>query len=83
MGTGKLRIIDGPSAIIENAADGKLVLTWSKDNVEQIALAQKTFNEYLNKGWFAIGEAAGKKTQIFTFNADLEEIVLTQFVMGG
>lgn len=60
-----------------------LRLTWSKGNMGQVALAEKTFREYVNKGWLAISEVSGKRTQIFTFNPDLEEIILAPFAIGG
>jgi hypothetical protein len=58
-------------------------LTWSKNDEKKIALAEETFNEYVKRGWLAIGEWLGQKKQIFTFNPDCETIVLAPLVMGG
>jgi hypothetical protein len=84
MKLGELKII-GKSPIIMDGdrVKGELNLTWRKDNPEEIVLAKKTFNEYLHKGWLAIGETEGKKIQIFTFNPELDKIVLTPLVVGG
>jgi len=63
--------------------EGELRLTWSKDNLEEVALAEKTFREHIIKGWLAFGETSGEKKQIFTFNPNLEKIVLAPIVEGG
>jgi hypothetical protein len=67
----------------EDVVKGDFRLTWSKDDARKIALAEKTFNKYVQKGWLAIGELLGKKKQIFTFHPDFETIVLAPLVMGG
>ena len=41
------------------------------------------FREYTHKGWLAIGEVRDKKVQIFSFDPDLERIVLAPIVVGG
>ena len=81
---GELRIIGKTSiAMFGESIEGDLRLTWRKDKTEEVALAEKTFNEYINKGWLAVGEVSGKKMQIFTFTSDLEKIVLAPVLMGG
>ncbi|MFH0897902.1 MAG: hypothetical protein V1850_07665 [Candidatus Bathyarchaeota archaeon] len=81
---GELRIIGRKSAVMaEDTVEGDLKLTWRKDKLEEVALAGKTFKEYIGKGWLAIGETSGKKSQIFTFNPDYDRIVLAPLLMGG
>ena len=81
---GELRVIGKSSTVmVGDIVEGDLRLTWRKENEEEMAFAEKTFKEYLTKGWIAIGEAKGMKKQIFTFNPSLEKIVLAPLMMGG
>lgn len=80
----ELRVIGRSSTVmVGDVIEGDLRFTWRKDNVVEMTLAEKIFKKYLNKGWIAIGEASGNKTQIFTFDPDMEKIVLTPLLMGG
>lgn len=79
-----MRVIGrSPTVMSGDIVEGELRLTWRKGDSEEIALAEMTFKEYIKKGWLAIGEESGKKKQIFTFNPDLEVIVLAPLMMGG
>ena len=69
--------------MVGEVVEGDLKLTWNKDNAEEIALVERTFKEYITKGWLAIGELAGKKMQIFTFDPELEKITLSPILVGG
>ena len=81
---GELQVIgSSPTLMVGDTIDGELRLTWSKDNDEEVARARATFDEYLKKGWLAIGESADQKKQIFRFDPDLEKIVLAPLMMGG
>lgn len=81
---GELKVIGkSPTVMVGDEINGGLNLTWRLDNLEEITLAERTFQEYINKGWLAIGESNGEKHQIFTFNPELEKIVLTPLVIGG
>ena len=81
---GELRVIGRVSTVaVGDAVEGDLRITWRKNNLEETALAEKTFQEYINRGWIAVGEASGKKMQIFKFNPDLERIVLAPLMVGG
>lgn len=81
---GELRIIGRKSALFGGeSVEEDLKLTWMRGNEEEIALAQKAFKDYISKGWLAIGEASGKKSQIFSFNPNLDRIVLAPLLMGG
>ena len=81
---GELKIF-GKTSIVTygEPIEGDLKMTWRKDNAEEVALAEKTFKEYINKGWFAVGEVLGKNKQIFAFNPDFEEIILVPIIVGG
>ena len=79
-----MQVIGKSSTLITgDVVKEELRLTWRKGNTREIACAEKTFKEYINKGWLAIGEESGKKTQIFAFNPDLEKIILAPIVIGG
>lgn len=81
---GELKIVGrSPTVVAGEVVEGELRLTWDKGNAEEVDRAEKVFKEYVEKGWLAIGEVAGKKMQIFTFNPDLERIVLTPLALGG
>ncbi len=81
---GELRIIgNSPTVIAGEVVEGETRLTWNKVNVKEVDRAEKMFKECTEKGWLAIGEIGGKKMQIFSFNPDLEKIVLTPLALGG
>ena len=81
---GELRIIGNKPAIFNgDQVETAVTLIWRADNQDEVTVAGRLFKEYVNKGWLAIGEIAGKKSQIFTFNPDLDRIVLTPLLMGG
>lgn len=58
-------------------------ISWIKENSAQVAHAERIFKKYTNDGWLAIGNASGKKEQIFSFDPNLEEILLVPIVIGG
>lgn len=81
---GELLIIGKKSIILSGETiEGEMKLTWSKDNAEEIALAEKAFKEYVSRGWLAIGEKSGKMVQIFSFNPTFDRIVLGPIAVGG
>lgn len=81
---GELKIIGkSPTVIAGDVVEGEIRLIWNKGNDEEIERAEKAFKEYTEKGWLAIGEIAGRKIQIFTFNQDLEKIILIPLELGG
>ena len=63
--------------------EGELRLKWRRGNVEEEACAEKTFREYVDKGWLAVGETEGQKKQIFVFDSSLEKIILSPIMVGG
>lgn len=81
---GELRVIGKSSTLMFGEhVEGDLRLTWRKDSAEEAARAEKTFKEYVSRGWLAIGEASGRKKQIFAFDPDLERIVLSPIMVSG
>ncbi len=81
---GELRVIGrSPIVMFGDTVEGELRLTWSNNNAQELDLAKKTFDEYINKGWIAVAEVSRKKMQIFTFNPNLETIVLSPLTTGG
>ena len=69
--------------MVGDIVQGDFRVIWTKDNVEEIVFAEKTFRECINKGWIAIGEVAGKKKQIFIFDPNLEKILLAPLMVCG
>ncbi|MDQ1279427.1 MAG: hypothetical protein QG670_689 [Thermoproteota archaeon] len=81
---GELKVIGrSPTVVAGDVVEGEITFTWNKGNVEEIERAEKVFKEYKEKGWLAIAEFAGRKTQIFNFNPDLEKISLIPLELGG
>ena len=81
---GELKVIGVKSSLLDgDIVEDDLKLTWRKDNAEEVALAEQAFKEYISKGWIAIGEGSGKKSQVFTFDPSFDKIVLAPFLMGG
>ncbi len=81
---GELRVIGRSSTVmVGDIVQGNLRVIWRKENTEEVVFAEKTFREYIHQGWIAIGEAAGKKKQIFTFDPNLEKILLAPLLVGG
>ena len=81
---GELRVIGQSSTVmVGDKVQGEFRVNWRNDKVEEVLFAEKTFREYIKKGWIAIGEIDGKKKQIFTFDPNLDIILLTPLVVGG
>lgn len=81
---GELKVIGtSPTLMVGDRIEGELRITWSPTNAQEVAYAQQIFDKYLLKGWLAIGEKKGAKTQIFQFDPSLERIVLAPLMMGG
>jgi hypothetical protein len=81
---GELKVIGrSPAVIAGDTVEGEIRLSWRTSNPEEVVRAEKVFSEYVEKGWLAVSEVGEKKTQIFTFNPDLEKIVLIPVILGG
>ncbi|MCJ7770584.1 hypothetical protein MUP37_03290 [Candidatus Bathyarchaeota archaeon] len=81
---GELRVIGrSPIVLAGDVVEGEICLTWKLGNAEEIALVEKTFKEYTDRGWLAICEGGDKKKQIFVFDAKLEHITLFPLNFGG
>ncbi|MCW4039021.1 MAG: hypothetical protein NWF13_09845 [Candidatus Bathyarchaeota archaeon] len=61
----------------------KMTVTWDIGNRREVTYAQKKFCEYLADGWMAFSEEPKGRRQIFTFNPQLERIVLIPPLGGG
>lgn len=81
---GELKVIGkSPTVVAGELVEGEITFTWTKGNTEEIERAEKVFKEYREKGWLAVAEITGRKTQIFNFNPDLENITLIPLELGG
>jgi len=58
-------------------------MSWDKYCPEEVIRAKETFREYVEKGWLATGEIDGKRKQIFSFDPNLDKIVLFPVILGG
>jgi hypothetical protein len=58
-------------------------MSWDKNSPEEVRRAKETFREYVEKGWLATGEIDGRGKQIFSFDSNLEKIVLFPVILGG
>ena len=64
--------------------NGRVILTWNEKSTGEIDAAEKTFNEYVRKGWLAFKLTAdNKKKQIFAFDTSANQIHLIRLVEGG
>ena len=61
----------------------EMTVTWDIENRREVAYAQEKFCEYLADGWMAFSEEPRGRRQIFTFNPQLERIVLMPPLGGG
>lgn len=62
-----------------------IMISWNKEDPEEIASAEKTFREYTRKGWLAfVVTTDNKKKQVaFSFNPEFERVQLVRLVEGG
>ena len=62
---GELKVIGRhPTVFAGDIVKEEISLTWHKGNAEETAEAAKVFQEYIDKGWTAIGEVGQKETDI-------------------
>lgn len=59
-------------------------ITWDKENIEDIAMAKKKFEEFIRQGWYAYKVTRGNKKRIvLNFDPALEKIYLFLPALGG
>ena len=81
---GELKVIGrSPTVVAGEIVEGEITFTWNKGNADEIERAERAFKEYRERGWLAVAEIAGRKTQIFNFNPNLEKITLIPLELGG
>ena len=81
---GELKIIGiSPTVVAGEVIEGEFELHWEKSNEDDVRKAAEVFQEYAQKGWLATGESNGRRKQIFSFDPDLERIVLFPVILGG
>jgi len=79
-----MQIIGKKAALFSHDAIGEEVkIVWQKDRPEEVKRAAEAFQRYMLDGWIAFAERDGKKTQIFTFDPDLDEIIIAPIMFGG
>lgn len=84
---GVLRIIGKDSGFLyheEGVGDEQQNINWRTDDPDAVKQAENLFKKYVMEGWIAYTVTADdRKIQIFTFNPELDEIVLTPIMFGG
>lgn len=81
---GKMRILGSKAGLTAaEAVEGETTVVWRSDSPDEVKKAAETFRNYVFEGWLAFSVAEGKKTQIFTFEKDLEQIVIAPIMFGG
>jgi hypothetical protein len=65
------------------AKDGaKIILTWKKDDAEDIAKARDFFQNLTKQGWLATRRSGGLRRKL-DFKSEYEELVFIPFAEGG
>jgi hypothetical protein len=72
-----------PTVVAGEVIEGEFKISWNKNSPEDVRRAKEAFQEYTEKGWLATGESDGRKRQIFSFDPNLEKIVLFPVILGG
>jgi hypothetical protein len=83
---GVLKIIGKDSGFLyhEEGVGGEERYNWRNDDPGAKKRAEELFRKYVMEGWIAYTVTADdRKVQIFTFNPELDEIVLTPIMFGG
>jgi hypothetical protein len=79
-----MRIIgQKPSLFSGDAIQGGMEVRWSRDRPEEVKAAEEIFQRHIMDGWFAFTEVGGRRTQIFSFDKNLDLIVLAPIMFGG
>ena len=60
-----------------------MTITWDPSNMNEVALAEKKFYQYLDDGWMAFSEEPKGRRQIFKFSPNLQKILLILPLGGG
>jgi hypothetical protein len=60
----------------------KIILTWRKDDAEDVAKARDFFQNLTKQGWLATRHSGGLQ-RILDFKAEYEELVFIPFAEGG
>ncbi len=81
---GKMRILGSKAGLTAaEAVEGETTVVWRSDSPDEVKKAAETFQKYVFEGWLAFSVTEGKKTQIFTFDKDSEQIVIAPIMFGG
>ena len=67
----------------EAALPEQIRIRWHQSDPQEVAHAEKIFDEYLGKGWMAFAESQTRRQQIFTFDPSLNRIILSPPIGGG
>ena len=81
---GEIRIIGKKAGLFSNDVIGEETkIVWRRDDPEDVKRATEIFRKHMLEGWIAFTERDGRKTQIFTFDPDLNQIVIAPIMFGG
>lgn len=66
--------------------EGDVKMLWSADNTDEVAAAQKTFDDLKKKGFLAykvVGKDGAKGEQLLKFDPTAERIIMSPPMVGG
>jgi len=68
-------------------SEGDTKYTWNREDPADVAIARRTFNSFIQKGYLAFrilaGTAESRGEQITEFDPDAERIVFSPPMQGG
>jgi hypothetical protein len=70
-------------AILDKTGDTRII--WDPDKPEEVASAQRTFDELKQKGYqaFSVNRKGDKDKVVRTFDKDAEKLILAPALVGG
>ena len=73
----------GEMCVINETGDTKTI--WDSDNPAEVAVAERTFKEFKDKGFaaFSVTKKGDKDEQIKKFDPELEKIIFVPPIVGG
>ncbi len=81
---GVMRILGSKAGLTASeAVDGETTVVWQSGSPDEVKKAAETFKKYVFEGWLAFSVTESKKTQIFAFDKDLDQIVIAPIMFGG
>ena len=73
----------GEMAVMDATGDSKVM--WDSENADEVAVAQKTYEDLTKKGYraFSVKKGGAQDELINEFDPDLEKMILVPPIKGG